>query len=342
MKIILSIIVLVYNEEMLIRRCLDSFINQIRKDCEIIIVDDGSNDLSPEICDEYASKYKFIKVYHKRNEGCVKSRQFGINNSKGDYIAFVDGDDYVEHEYVKNIFKVIKYNADYYMFNNKRTYFTSDKKYVEKSLKSGYYNVHDVLPSVITHSAGAVWDKLFVRKIITENNLVFDCAISYGEDVFLNVLYLSVAKDIYVSDTSSYIHIIDSPTGICEHNVNLSRLDEINRLFVSTVDLLEAIDKKLIPLFANVIMGDYVKAWGMIVNSGIRSSDVLSHWKRKKYGNIFNYVHPKSMKEKIFAVFLKNNCSVMMELIDKIIHSYAYKRYIDYRNGLKFHWRRKR
>lgn len=98
-----SIIVPVYKVEEYLPRCVDSLINQTYKNIEIILVDDGSPDNSPKICDEYASKDSRIRVIHKENAGVSEARNTGIDNAKGDYICFVDSDDYVNAYMVEKL-----------------------------------------------------------------------------------------------------------------------------------------------------------------------------------------------------------------------------------------------
>ena len=97
----ISIIVPVYNVEKYLKRCIDSILNQSFTDFELILVDDGSTDNSGEIIDEYAIKDERIKVIHKENGGLSSARNVGIEYSKGNYIAFVDSDDYIN----KNMYK---------------------------------------------------------------------------------------------------------------------------------------------------------------------------------------------------------------------------------------------
>ena len=92
----ISIIVPVYKTETYLRQCIDSLINQTFQDIEIILVDDGSPDNSPAICDEYAAKDQRIKVIHKQNAGVSEARNSGIDAAKGDFLMFVDSDDWME------------------------------------------------------------------------------------------------------------------------------------------------------------------------------------------------------------------------------------------------------
>jgi len=97
---IISIIVPVYNAEKYLRRCIDSIIAQTFTDWECLLVDDGSTDESPNICDEYATKDSRIKVFHKVNEGVSSARNIGIDNAKGRFVTFVDADDSIMHNYL--------------------------------------------------------------------------------------------------------------------------------------------------------------------------------------------------------------------------------------------------
>lgn len=108
-----SVVVPVYKVEKYLRRCVDSLLNQDYGNYEIILVDDGSPDNCPVICDEYDLKEKIIRVIHKENGGLSDARNVGVNNAKGKYIIFVDSDDYVERNHISSLYSLIeKYNAD--------------------------------------------------------------------------------------------------------------------------------------------------------------------------------------------------------------------------------------
>lgn len=110
---IISIIVPVYNVELYLRQCLDSILSQTFKDWECILIDDGSTDSSPSICDEYVSRDSRFKVAHKINEGLSSARNEALKLAKGEYIGFVDSDDWIEPEMYEVLYSNIKeYNAD--------------------------------------------------------------------------------------------------------------------------------------------------------------------------------------------------------------------------------------
>ena len=100
----LSIVALVYNLEKYLPRCLDSLVNQTLKEIEILCVDDGSTDSAPQIIDEYAKKYpQKVKAYHKEHGGEFTTRNFGLEHASGEYITFVDTDDYVEPHMIRQL-----------------------------------------------------------------------------------------------------------------------------------------------------------------------------------------------------------------------------------------------
>ncbi len=123
---LISIIIPVYNVERYLRECIDSIIAQTYKNLEIILVDDGSSDKSGEICDEYSKKDSRIKVIHKKNGGLSDARNVALDITKGDYIGFIDSDDYIEKDMFQILYNLAEeYNAEissisfYKMLENK-------------------------------------------------------------------------------------------------------------------------------------------------------------------------------------------------------------------------------
>lgn len=113
MQAVISVVVPIYNVEKYLHRCVDSIINQTYKNLEIILVDDGSLDSCPKICDDYSKKDNRIKVIHKKNGGLSDARNAGMKIAKGEYISFVDSDDWIEHEMMERLYEVmVETNGD--------------------------------------------------------------------------------------------------------------------------------------------------------------------------------------------------------------------------------------
>ena len=166
-KIKVSIIVPVYGVEKYIDKCLDSLVNQTLKDIEIIVVNDGSLDNSQKIVDKYVKKYpKMVKSYIKKNGGQGSARNFGIKHSIGEYIGYVDSDDYVELDMYEKLYKKAK-SKKYEIvvcgnYNVKEDY--SSK--IEDVFVSSYQtNLENSMFGKI-----AVWNKIYKRELIVDNN----------------------------------------------------------------------------------------------------------------------------------------------------------------------------
>ena len=106
----ISIIVPVYKAELFLPRCIDSILTQTFTDFELLLIDDGSPDNSGSICDEYALKDKRIRVFHKENGGVSSARNLGLDNAKGEWITFIDADDWISNTFIEHLYKPILSN----------------------------------------------------------------------------------------------------------------------------------------------------------------------------------------------------------------------------------------
>lgn len=105
-----SVIIPVYNDEKYLKQCVESILTQTYTNLEIILVDDGSTDHTPEICEEYREKYDQIRVLHKKNGGVGSSRNAGLALATGEYVLFVDNDDWLEKHHIEELYKLAKEN----------------------------------------------------------------------------------------------------------------------------------------------------------------------------------------------------------------------------------------
>lgn len=164
----ISIIVPVYNAEKYLRRCIDSILSQSFTDFELILVDDGSTDRSPQICDEYATRDKRIRLIHKKNGGVSAARNDGIDIAQGKFLTFVDSDDWVDEVYLECLYKNKEYNYVISSFINEpngKIRKLRSKTFVGERLKD--------YVSISYLSNGYPWGKLFNSKIIKDNSIKF-------------------------------------------------------------------------------------------------------------------------------------------------------------------------
>ncbi len=181
MDSLVSVVVPVYNVEQYLDRCVNSIVSQTYSRLEIILVDDGSSDNSPRMCDSWAKKDGRIKVVHKENAGAGFARNTGLENAEGDYILFVDSDDYLDVTTVeKCVADAEKNGSDVVMFGRNNVF--PDGKINKKSLENRetYFEkekiLNDVFPGLFTYARGmgvSVWGKMFDLSIIKSNNIRF-------------------------------------------------------------------------------------------------------------------------------------------------------------------------
>ena len=164
---LISVIIPVYGVEKYIAQCLDSIINQTYKNLEIILVDDGSPDACPKLCDEYSKIDKRIKVIHKKNGGLSDARNVGIDICKGNYITFVDSDDWIEKDMIEQLYSLInKFSADISICNFLRT---SDEKMkiFNKNEKIKCYNKYEAIRELLKgHKIqDYAWNKMYKKEV---------------------------------------------------------------------------------------------------------------------------------------------------------------------------------
>jgi glycosyltransferase involved in cell wall biosynthesis len=206
----ISIIVPIYNSEKWLQRCIESILKQSFHNFELILIDDGSNDRSGELCDEYTSKSSRISAFHIPNGGVSNARNTGIKLAKGKYLMFCDSDDYVEKDWCKDLHDAIKKDTNSLPVCGFRVVYNLRKKKKEKIIsfnqeklcKSKYFT------SYINGVYGYVWNKIYDRNIIEQNSVYFDTTMSIWEDALFNIDYMNY-KDKCVTITSvnyNYIH----------------------------------------------------------------------------------------------------------------------------------------
>lgn len=181
MKTTISIIIPVYNAEKTISRCLDSLVHQTYKDLQIIIIDDGSTDASFSICQKYQENDKRIDLLHQPNAGQSAARNLGMDHAKGEYISFVDADDYVKTDTYEKVINSIK-NADALFFGYVEKYEEVQHEKVVIPSVCGMMYMKDALYYCFTplDYSTVVWNKVFKKELISQ--VRFDTSIYQAED----------------------------------------------------------------------------------------------------------------------------------------------------------------
>lgn len=210
-KDLVSIVVPVYKVEKYIRECIDSILNQTYKNLEVILVDDGSLDNCPYICDQYALKDKRITVYHKKNGGLSDARNYGLKMANGRYVMFIDSDDYIENDMVETLLKnIINYKADISICD---CYFLYKDKIIKNDVENNIQEMsHDeaLLRLNKQNSFGfAAWNKMYKKELFStisfpKGKVNEDWYIMYKIfDKAKKVIYQPIAKYYYRQRKSS-------------------------------------------------------------------------------------------------------------------------------------------
>lgn len=312
----LSIVVPIYNVELYLDECVQSILSQTFTDFELILVDDGSPDNCPQMCDDWAKKDARIKVIHQINSGPHASRKVGIELTQGKYIGFVDSDDWVK----PNMFSVLvnameMYNADLvqcghiYEGKNKELESKSAEVLIFNDVKESILYPFSQTTSTIYPFNNSVWNKLYKCDVMKKAINKIEIKSNLGEDFLLNLLYLpECSKVIMLKDECNYFHRSNSQSimhGCCDifYNRTLFFNQELEDI------------SKYIGLYGNGVkmLKDFNMVYTIfsIVHSGFKPAQKLYFLKRslaqiKDDKNILRYFKSNRLRQKLFlsAIYL--------------------------------------
>lgn len=245
----ISVIVPVYNVEKYLDRCVKSIINQTLKELEIILVDDGSPDNCPTMCDDYAECDGRVKVIHKKNGGLGFARNSGIEASSGEFIAFVDSDDYIEPDFYEKLYNNAKENNAEICLAG-MTIVNGDKKTKCENIFAGtVFDKEDVLTRLLPGTLGADENNenfssmsscigIFSRKLIDENNIRFVSERDFiSEDAIFDIDIYRRASRVSFIDSTGYYYSYNEQS--LTHSYMPDRFDKIKILCRHELDLLK-------------------------------------------------------------------------------------------------------
>lgn len=237
-----SVIIPIFNVEKYLAMCVDSVLAQSYPNLEIILVDDGSPDCCPKICDKYDATDERIKVIHKQNGGLVSAWKAGFKLSTGKYIGFVDSDDWIDYDMYERLMDVAaKADADIVACNFIREEASGSRMKGAKErqiLQAGEYNQdrikHEILVGLINNKMGRVMSpnrvtKLFKRQLLDNNICFCDNEISYGEDLVVTFSCVCDAKRIIIMNDFYPYHYRINQLSIT-NQYDSKRINQINRL----------------------------------------------------------------------------------------------------------------
>lgn len=268
--LLISIIIPAYNVAPYIGRCLESVLCQTYQSLEIIVVDDGSNDDTGAIIDTYAKKDSRIIIIHKENGGVSSARIAGISIAKGDYIGFVDGDDYVEPEmFAKLLENALRYNADISHCGYQMIF---PDGHIDYYYNTGRQETHNRIQAISHLVEGkfvepGLWNKLYRREIVVgfDNEKIWDSSICINEDLLMNYILFSKAESSVYEDIPFYHYILRRGSAATSR---VSRQKMLDPLRVMKIILEDTVD---IPTLYKISAERYLRVLMSVVQQ--------SYWK---------------------------------------------------------------
>lgn len=310
-----SIIVPVYNVEKYIEKCLESLVNQTLKDIEVIVVNDGSPDKSQLIIDRYEKNYpNIIKAYKKTNGGLSDARNFGLRYATGEFVGFIDSDDFVDLNMYELLYKkAVDTNADVIACNLHHTYDdTEDTEYIEK-----YTDKNEL----IAYGCSVAWNKIYKRSWLLETEVIFPVGINHEDIDFFCLIVPYIRKISYID--APCVHYVQRADSI--NNEKSKKLLDIHKIFLHLNeeyikrDFVKIYGEALEALAIRVLLGSALSRFCKISDRKLRKTIINQNWK------FLNDNYPNWKKNKIISnkKGLKNmyysHCSYMLYKIIAII-----------------------
>ena len=227
MNKLISIIVPVYNTRQYLDKCVESIVKQTYDNIEVLLIDDGSTDGSDKLCDKWLKKDNRIKVYHKRNGGLSDARNFGLEHATGEYIGFVDSDDWVDRKMYEVLLNGCeRHNVDVGCCNRIRVFARSTKK--EVAIKeNGCVDKTDALVFLLEHFDPSACNKIFKKKLFS--GIQFPYGKLY-EDIGTVPYVISRANGMYLDSIFGYYYNLTNEKSIVHEKFNIRKMDYYEHL----------------------------------------------------------------------------------------------------------------
>ena len=307
---LISVVIPVYNVEDYLVFCLESIINQTYKKLEIIIVDDGSTDKSGNIADSYSRKDPRIRVIHKKNGGLSDARNKGLDASKGEYICFIDSDDYVNYNYIEILYNLcVENKADISICSFMKTSRELTKIDGLENRKSYVIDGRDTIKRIYKgkgkNIAFTAWNKLYKRSLFTNNNIEYPKGRLYEDDTTTYRLFY-ITKKVAITEECLYYYRIRN------NSIMTSKIDERkikDGLYADICPIKfykEIGDKELLSLSFNNFYHNTVELY-----KKLKSNDQIEMFKyvmdcyKKNWEYYHNDVNTTIIKKVMYYIFSK-------------------------------------
>ena len=310
---LISVIIPIYNVEKYIKQCIESVLKQTYKKIEIILVDDGSPDQCGEICDEYVKRDERIRVIHKKNGGLSDARNKGLEMSSGEYVIFIDSDDYIAPTMIEKLFLACeKFDAQIATCFFERVegkHETREKQSELQLVTKRRYGGKELLVSLYSTTnspiAFVAWNKLYKKDLFLSNNIRYPVG-KYHEDTFTTYKLIYMSTYVVVINEILYFYRV-RPESITTEAFTMKRLDCLEAMAEET-DFYESNDEK--------------DLLGMAINQYCYSAIKLYHMAKKAK----NLYRKEECLIRIYSDYKKfwktNSKKVKMNVLKKLIYQF--------------------
>lgn len=293
MASVISIIVPIYKVEKYLNRCVQSIVDQTYSNLDIILVDDGSPDCCPQICDEWSKKDSRIRVIHQENKGVSAARNMGLSIAQGDYLYFVDGDDWIDRTLCEKVMAIFhKNDVDIVAFNCDKVDESGDSLGSTEKMKEGVISIENSLMDLLQGNMNSyMWNKVFKRRVF--QNIWFPDRSAFEDMAIAYKLFVNASK-IYCLNEQLYFYFqrSDSATAV----ISAKKLGE---LFLSRWESYEYL-KPLYPEVAQIAF--HRTAYSALL---LHDRSLIEPVNEEVYATAMNFM--KENREQV----LKSECSLI-------------------------------
>ena len=309
MKSKITVVIPIYNSEASLQRCIESVLNQKYNNFELLLIDDGSTDTSGKICDSYVAKDSRVKVFHKKNGGVSSARNLGLENSRGEWITFVDADDWIKTEYLEHLVSHIQENVDLVISYSEifRKNYSYIEKYPSQLINDSNFEIMFSENDMYWHTAP--WSKLYRSSLIQDLDLKFKEGMHIGEDACFLYEFMLGSRNIFISSDTDYCYNQVSENSLTKrmnsldselfsyHNIK----NIVNKIFESK-DIKDPIAKKHLQW----VIASYVRrVTNAIYFYNIHKNERIRILKELDFSAYLNSIEYDNIMQRMLDFFLK-------------------------------------
>lgn len=337
MNKLISIIMPVYNAEKYLNRSIESIMNQTYNNIEIILVNDGSTDNSLSICSNYQKIDSRIKLINQENQGVSFARNKGIDESTGDYIMFIDSDDYIEKNMIEDmVAKITKDDIDLVISGIKMNYIRKGQVVGEEKyqLKDKMYSIEEMLNDILIDidliCICGPCCKLYKTEILKNSKIKFTNEFTMGEDTWYNLDYIDACTGKVVTMSNIYYNYMrENPNSLFTkyYDDYIKITEKVYNKFLNLLERKannETVDRYKKTYIFNLIYANAINL-KYVTTYKKKMADLEYSLKNNVVVNNIRNINSNGIKEKVFCVLIKHKCKYILYLYFKLRISWRNK-----------------